>query len=108
MKKNPKSKSKAIILAADGAGGMMQVEDRRFEGGEWPIRFEVPLAQSDTWLKYLSTECSRRGWSRSSMGQMNPNENSGSLTISTGGPSEPQLAIAWERKRGGPIKIRAR
>ena len=36
-----KTKSKAILSVADGAGGMMEVEDRRFENGDWPIKFEV-------------------------------------------------------------------
>jgi hypothetical protein len=32
-----KSKSKAIFSVADGAGGMMEMKDRRFEKGDWPI-----------------------------------------------------------------------
>ena len=40
--------------------------------------------------------------------QLDANENSGSITVGTGGPERPQLAVIWERKRGGPIKVRAR
>jgi len=103
-----KAKSKAIIMAADGAGEMTQIQDRRFEMGDWPIRFEVPKEQADTWLQYLSAECAKRGWGCASSGQLDGKENSGSTTVNTGGPDQPQLAIVWERKRGGPIKVRYR
>jgi hypothetical protein len=106
--KMAKAKSKAIIMAADGAGGMAQVQDRRFEKDDWPTRFEVPKDQADTWLQYLSAECGRRGWSSGGITQLAAEENSGSLTINTGGPGQPQLAVVWERKRGGSLKVRAR
>src|SRR5205823_1699762 len=103
-----KAKSKAIVMAADGAGGMTQIQDRRFENvRDWPS-FEVPKEQADTWLHYLSAQCQRRGWGCSSFGQLDGKENSGSITVSTGGPDQPQLVINWERKRGGPIKLRYR
>jgi hypothetical protein len=103
-----KAKSKAIIMAADGAGGMAQVQDKRFEAGDWPIRFDVPNEQADTWLQYFSAECGRRGWNCASFGQLEAKENSGSITVNVGGPGQPQLAVVWDRKRGGPIKVRAR
>jgi hypothetical protein len=104
-----KAKSKAVIMGAYGAGGMAQVQDRRFEEGDWPIRFEVPKEQADTWLQYLSAECMRRGWGCMSFGQHEAKENSGSITVNTGGAGEqPQLAVVWERKRSGPINVRAR
>jgi hypothetical protein len=43
-----KTKSKAILSVADGAGGMMEVKDCRFEKRDWPIRFEVPVEQERT------------------------------------------------------------
>jgi len=43
----PKRKPRAIIKVADGAGGMAQVQDRRFENGDWPISFEVLKEQAD-------------------------------------------------------------
>jgi hypothetical protein len=103
-----KAKSKAMIMVADGAGGMTQVVDRRFEKDDWPIRFEVVKEEADTWLQYLSAECRKRGWSSGGIGQMEAKENSGSLSINTGAPGQAQLALIWERKRGGPIKVRAR
>lgn len=103
-----KAKSKAIMMAADGAGGMTQVQDRRFERGDWPISFDVPKEQADTWLQYFSAECARRGWSCMNFGQLDAKENSGSITVGTGGDGQSQLAVVWDRKRDGPIKVRAR
>ena len=102
-----KAKSKAIIMVADGVGGMAQVQDRRFEKDYWSIRFDVPKDHADTWLQYLSAECGRRGWSSGGITQLEAEENSGSLTINIDGPGQPQLAVVWERKRGGPLKVRA-
>ena len=53
-----KRKPKAILSVADGAGGMMEVKDRRFENGGWPIKFEVPVEQeqADRWPRYLSAD----------------------------------------------------
>jgi hypothetical protein len=105
-----KAKSKAIIMVADGTGGMTLVEDRRFEKDDWPMvfGFEVPREDADTWLQYLSAECGKRGWSCSGIAQTEAKENSGSLSINTGAPGQAQLGVIWERKRGGPIKVRAR
>ena len=103
-----RAKSKATIKVPDGTGGMVQVQDRRFEAGEWPIRFEVSKEQADDWLWYLRAECGRHGWSSSGIGQLEARENSGSITVNTGGSGKPQLAVVWERKREGPMKVRAR
>src|SRR6266480_1531346 len=103
-----KRKSRMEIRVADGVGGMMKVQDRRFEEGDWPIRFEVPLAneQADQWSRYLSWSCHRRGWTTSKFGQMERAENSGTIAITANG--KPQLEIVWERKREGPLAARAR
>jgi hypothetical protein len=103
-----KAKPKSIVRVADGAGGMMNVEDRRFEKGEWPIGFEVPSEQqqADRWLRYLHAECHRRGWSVSSLGQLERAENSGTIIIAA--PGKPLLDVVWERRRSAPIKVRAR
>jgi hypothetical protein len=103
-----KSKSKAIFSVADGAGGMTEVKDRRFESGDWPIKFDVPVEQeqADRWPRYLSAGCHRRGWTFSGLGQIERAENSGTITITANG--WPQLDIAWERKRDRPMKVRAR
>jgi hypothetical protein len=103
-----KAKSKGKFMVADGAGGLTQVADRRFEVGDWPIQFEVPKDQADVWFRYINAECGRRGWSSSQIAQLEARENSGSMTINSGGPGNPQLAVVWERRRGGLIKVRAR
>jgi hypothetical protein len=102
-----KTKSKAILSVADGAGGTMEVKDRRFEKGDWPIKFEVPVEQeqADRWPRYLSAGCHRRGWMPSALGQLERAENSGAITITANG--NPQLDIVWERKRDRPMKVRA-
>jgi hypothetical protein len=103
-----KRKPRTQISVADGAGGMMPVEDRRFERGDWPISFDIPVAQeqSERWSRYLSWECNRRGWSPSQLSQVDRAENSGTIVITASG--KPKLDIVWERKRGGPLKVRAR
>jgi hypothetical protein len=103
-----KIKLKANISVADGAGGMMEVKDRRFENGDWPIKFDVPVEQeqADRWPRYLSAGCHRRGWALSALGQLERAENSGTITITANG--QPQLDIVWERKRDCPMKVRAR
>ena len=93
-------------MVANGTGGMTQVQDRRFEAGDWPIHFDVPKEEADTWLQYLAAECKKRGWSCSSFGQLDAKENSGTVTVNAGAAG--QLAVVWERKRGGPIKVKAR
>ena len=103
-----KAKPKAKMMVADGAGGMVQVQDRRFEAGDWPIRLEVSKEQADTWFRYFNAECERRRWSSPSIGQQEARENSGSITVKTGGAGKPELAVVWEWNRGGPIKVRAR
>ena len=103
-----KTKSKAIISVADGAGGMREVKDHRFEKGDWPIKFEIPVEQeqADRWPRYLSAGCHRRGWALSGLGQLERTANSGTITITVNG--KPQLDVVWERKRNRPMKGRAR
>ena len=48
-----KAKSKAKFLVADGAGGMVPVQDRRFEQGNWPISFRKCQVES-RFLVFLS------------------------------------------------------
>src|SRR5215211_5997147 len=103
-----KTKSRAVIKVADGAGGMVTVQDRRFEADNWPIQFEVPndQKQADNWLRHLSAESQRRGWSVIGLGQIERAENSGSLTI-TAGPNT-MLAVVWERRPGRSLGVRVR
>ncbi len=103
-----KKKSKAIVSVADGVGGMMEMKDRRFEEGEWPIKFEIPTEdeQADRWPRYLAWELHRREWSSGGLSQLDRAENSGTITVAESG--NPQLEIVWERKRGRPLKAKAR
>src|SRR5712664_587593 len=102
-----KAKSKAVVSVADGSGGLAQVVDHRFDRRQWPIQFDVGLPQADTWLRYLAAECRKRNWGCSSLGQMDAKENSGSITVTSGPPGQPQLNLVWERKRDGPLRLRA-
>ncbi len=105
-----KTKSKAVILASDGSGAVRQTHDRRFEKAEWPIRLVIEdQAQADTWFKYLSAECTARGWSSGVMAQLDAKENSGSSTVTASGAGAgSELIIVWERRRNGPLSLRAR
>jgi hypothetical protein len=87
---------------------MMEVKDRRFEGGDWPIKFEIPVEQeqAERWSRYLAWGCHRRGWSPSAFGQLERAENSGTITPTANGKA--QLEIVWERKRGLSLKVKAR
>ena len=87
---------------------MVPVQDRRFEQGDWPITFEIPQEKADSWLSYLYAECAKRGWSSGGMGQLEARENSGTVTINTGALGQAQIAVIWERRRNGPLKVRAK
>jgi hypothetical protein len=93
-----RKKAKSQIMVADGAGGMMTLEDRRFEKGDWPISFETPVAgeQAARWSRYLKWGCHKRGWSPSSLGQLERQENSGTITVT--GDGAPKLDIVWEHR----------
>lgn len=105
----PKQKSSAQIQVADGAGGMRQITDLRFEAGEWPIKLVVPAKDAEVWIAHLSAESEERGWSLSSFSQLEATENSGTLSVHTAaGPSPATLDIAWDRLRGKEFRLRAR
>jgi hypothetical protein len=48
MAKTTRSKSKATFMVADGTGGMMKVEDRRFERDDWPIKSKSRSREFDS------------------------------------------------------------
>lgn len=96
----PKQKPSAQIHVADGAGGMRQVADLRFEGGEWPIKLVVPAKDAETWMAHLNAETEARGWNSSSFSQLDAAENSGTLSVhAANGPSPATRNIVWERPR---------
>src|SRR5712691_2463023 len=105
----PKEKSSAQIRVADGAGGMRQVADLRFETHEWPIELVVSAKHAETWMAHLNAEMEERGWNSSSLSQLDAAENSGTLSVHTAsGPSPATLDIVWERPRGKELQLRAR
>jgi hypothetical protein len=105
----PKGKSSAQLHVADGAGGMRQVADLRFETDEWPIELVVSAKDAETWMAHLNAEMEERGWSASSFSQLDAAENSGTLSVHTAtGPSPATLDIVWERPRGKELRLRAR
>jgi len=105
----PKQKTSAQIHVADGAGGMRQVADLRFETGEWPIALVVPAKDAETWMTHLNAEMEERGWNSSSFSRLDAAENSGTLSVHTAnGPSPATLEIVWERPRGKELKILAK
>jgi hypothetical protein len=103
-----KRKSRTEIRVADGVGGMIKIEDHRFDGGDWPISFAVPVAQdqAERWSRYLTWGCHRRGWAPSGLGQLERAANSGTIAVIANG--KPQLDIVWEQKRDRPLVVRAR
>ena len=108
-KPESKAKLKGTVMVTDGARGMMQVSDHRFdEPARWPISFKVPGEQADAWMDYFSAECGRREWSSSSLHQIEASENSGTIHVNAGNKQRPQLEIVWERRRRGAMQIRAR
>lgn len=102
-----KRKSRAEIRAADGAGGMSRIEDLRFEGGEWPIQLDINGEEADQWLLRLGAECGKRGWQHSALKQIDRAENSGTISVKAGDGSD-IVSVVWERRRSGPLKIKAR
>jgi hypothetical protein len=105
MHRTVKSKPKAKLMVADGAGGLSEVIDRRFDRGGWPISFQVPTSEADDWFWHLQFEYERRGWSSAGMSQLQSRENSGSLTLLEAGVEK--LSVVWDRARGGALNIRA-
>jgi hypothetical protein len=88
-----RSKPKAKLKVADGAGGLLEVVDRRFDRVEWPISFQVPAAEAENWFHYLQFECERRGWSSAGMSQLQSRQNSGSLMLLDAGVEKLSVGI---------------
>src|SRR5262249_41829202 len=103
-----RKKATSQIMVADGEGGMTKLEDRRFEKGDWPISFEIPVTgqQAERWSRYLTWGGHKRGWKLSGLGQIERQENSGTITVT--GDGAPKLDIVWEHRRDGPLKVKAR
>jgi hypothetical protein len=103
-----KTKSRAVITVADGRGGMVQVQDRRFEKiQDWPVLVVVPSERADTWLGYLNAACETRGWASNGIRQFEAHENSGTVNVNSGSVDRPELTIVWERRRSAELVVRA-
>jgi len=88
---------------------MVELEDLRFDQGQWPIQLTVPAHFADHWIAHLDAERGERGWSSSGLGQQHADENSGTLVVNTGPAGRsPALEIVWDRPRRGSIAVRAR
>jgi hypothetical protein len=104
-----KQKSSATVSVADGAGGLRLVVDHRFDADGWPISVSIRAADAEKWMAYLDAELTARGWSSSGIGQIDVQENSGSLTVQLGlGQASSAIDVVWEKTRGGDLNIRAR
>lgn len=104
-----KQKSSAQIHVANGVGGMRPVTDLRFEAGQWPIEFIIPARDAKTWMEHLDAEIEERGWSSSTLSQLDAAENSGTILVHTAtGSSPPSIEIVWEKLRGGNLQLRAK
>ncbi len=99
----------ATILVSDGAGGMRELSDHRFDVAHWPINASIPAAHAHDYLAHLRAECGARSWSSAQMSQLDPDENSGSMTIGLApGQNVPTILIAWEKVRGGDLHFSAK
>jgi hypothetical protein len=101
-----KAKSKVIVSVADGVGGMVPVEDRRFQKA-WPISLEASASQAENWLTYLAAEAERWSWSWSGIEQLEAGENSGSVTLRDAQTGRAQVELIWSRERNGSLKVSA-
>lgn len=88
---------------------MRPIEDHRFDGDAWPFAFTVPADAATDWMAHLYAECEARQWRTGGLSQLEPDANSGSMTIETSvtGPCS-SLHIAWEKERGKGLIVRAR
>lgn len=104
-----KQKTGAQIRSADGVGGMRQVGNLRFESGAWPIELTVSAENAESWMAQLGAEAEARGWSATSLSQLEAEENSGTITIHTAnGQASAGIECIWERRRGEKLRLRAR
>lgn len=106
----PKKRSSVQIFVADGVGGMRQVEDHRFDESQWTTSVRVPPEEASAWMAQLGTETEERGLNMSTFGQLEADENSGTISFSpaTATGSDERIEIAWEKRRGGTLELRPR
>jgi len=104
-----KERAGARISVADGAGGLREVEDHRFDDTHWPVELRVEADDAQAWIAHVTAEAEARGWSSASYGQLEAAQNSGSLTLHlTPGSAGPTIDVAWEKKREAHLDVRVR
>ena len=102
-------KSGARLRVLDGAGGLREVGDHRFDGTPWPIELRIAAEDAQAWMAHVAAEAETRGWGSAAIGQLDADQNSGSLTLHlTSGPVGQSIDVAWERKRDAHLDARLR
>ena len=95
------------LSVTDGSGGLREVQDHRFDGTPWPIQLRVAPEDARAWMAHVTVEGETRGWSSAGVGQLDPEQNSGSLTLHlTPGGAGPTIDIAWDKKRDAYLAVR--
>lgn len=102
-------KPSALIEVADGAGGLRALEAFTFEEGPWLFERTVPAARAADWMAHWDAAAESRGWPVSGLTQLDPAHNAGSrfAHLATG-RTPPSIECAWERIRGGDLRVRLR
>jgi hypothetical protein len=75
--------------------------------GDWALNGEVSAELAETWSRCLQAEIESRGWSGSSIAQLERGETSGSQTIRDNASGR-SIAIAWTHKAGGLLSFKVR
>jgi hypothetical protein len=88
---------------------MRPVDDHRFSGRDWPIERVLPDNEATSWMAHFRAEAQERNWPSAALGQLDPDESSGSCTIRMGQEPEAQtIEVAWEKPRRGTMLLHAR
>ena len=88
---------------------MRALEDHRFDDSDWPISFAVSAKDATAWMAHLHAECESRGWQSGGLSQLEPEQNSGSLTVHAPKISvAAALEIAWDKSRAKKLSVRGR
>lgn len=104
-----KDRMKTTVLVADGAAGLVQVPDLRFEEGNWPVSLNVAAKDADEWFKQFNHACSERGWNSGGTSQLDSVENSGTWYVRESQGGQPPVALLiWERRRAGNLSVKIR
>jgi hypothetical protein len=88
---------------------MRLLVDHRLSGDSWPVERALADAEAASWMAHMRAEAEERNWPSHGLGQLHPEENSGSLTFCMGqGVDAPTIEVSWEKPRRGRLLVRAR